>query len=241
MTTQSTTEKLNSLLLQSKGFEDTILLALGNLGGKAAFSTSFSKEDQIIYDVIARKNLPIEVFTLDTGRLFPETYSVWSRTLEKYKRPIRSFFPNDLAVESMINEFGPNLFYESVDLRKKCCNVRKVEPLNRALEGVNIWFTGIRAVHSENRSAMNRVEWDANRKIYKVHPLLYWTNDMVDTYIDRFHIPYNKLHDKGFLSIGCAPCTRAVAKGEDARAGRWWWEDASKKECGLHAENNTNS
>ena len=237
----TTTEKLNSLLSRSQGVEDTILLALGNLGGKAVFSTSFSKEDQVIYDVIARNNLPIEVFTLDTGRLFPETYSVWSRTIEKYKKPIRSYFPNDLTVESMTSEFGPNLFYESVEWRKMCCNVRKVEPLNRALSGANIWITGIRAAQSENRASMKMVEWDNQRSIYKIHPLLQWNNEMVDSYIDRHHVPYNKLHDKGFLSIGCAPCTRAVAAGEDARAGRWWWEDASKKECGLHAEKSSNS
>jgi phosphoadenosine phosphosulfate reductase len=240
MMTQSTTEKLNSLLQRTQGIEDTILLALGNLGGKASFSTSFSKEDQIIFDVIARNNLPIEVFTLDTGRLFPETYSVWSRTIEKYKRPILSYFPNVHAVEAMTTEFGPNLFYEGVDLRKRCCHVRKVEPLNRALTGSNIWFNGIRASHSENRASMNFVEWDSSRELYKVQPLLHWTDEMVDTYIDRYHVPYNKLHDKGFLSIGCAPCTRAVAPGEDARAGRWWWEDASKKECGLHAEKKSN-
>jgi phosphoadenosine phosphosulfate reductase len=240
MMTQSNTEKLNGLLQRSQGIEDTILLALGSLGGKAVFSTSFSKEDQVIFDVIARNNLPIEVFTLDTGRLFPETYSVWSRTIEKYKRPILSYFPNDHAVEAMTTEFGPNLFYESVALRKKCCHIRKVEPLNRALEGSNIWFNGIRAIHSENRAAMNFVEWDATRNLYKVQPLFHWTDEMVDHYIDRYHVPYNKLHDKGFMSIGCAPCTRAVAPGENARAGRWWWEDASKKECGLHAERNSN-
>ncbi len=241
MTTQSTTEKLNGLLSRSQGLEDTILLALGNLGGKATFSTSFSKEDQIIYDVIARSNLPIEVFTLDTGRLFPETYNVWSRTLEKYKKPILSYFPNDHAVEAMITEFGPNLFYESTALRKKCCHVRKVAPLNRALDDSKVWFNGIRAAHSSNRATMQFVEWDVERNLYKVQPLLHWTDEMVDAYIDRHHIPYNKLHDKGFVSIGCAPCTRAVAPGEDARAGRWWWEDASKKECGLHAEKNSNS
>jgi phosphoadenosine phosphosulfate reductase len=240
MMTQSNTEKLNDLLQRTQGIEESILLALGNLGGKAVFSTSFSKEDQVIFDVIARNNLPIDVFTLDTGRLFPETYSVWSRTIEKYKKPILTYFPNDHAVEAMTTEFGPNLFYESIELRKKCCHVRKVEPLNRALAGSNIWFNGIRAAHSENRAAMNFVEWDISRSLYKIQPLLHWTDDMVDAYIDRHHVPYNKLHDKGFLSIGCAPCTRAVAPGEDARAGRWWWEDASKKECGLHAERNSN-
>ena len=203
-------------------------------GGVSVFSTSFSEEDQVIAHLIFRGNLNIKVFTLDTGRLFPETYSVWSRTLEQYQKPIHTFYPDAVALQQFITDKGPNSFYESVENRKSCCHIRKVEPLQRALLGNKIWITGIRAEHSSNRHDMPQLEWDDSNHIFKFHPLLHWTTEEVKQFIRTHQIPYNVLHDKGFVSIGCAPCTRAIKPGEDFRAGRWWWEDSSKKECGLH-------
>lgn len=234
MNMQANTEKLNERLSEADSLEEMLSRIIQDTEGRIVFSTSFSKEDQIILDAIARVQLPIECFTLDTGRLFPQTYSVWNRTKEKYGIRIKSFFPDALMVEDMLDAHGPNLFYESVALRKRCCEVRKVQPLKRALEGSTVWITGIRAAQSENRAEMALVEWDAARFLYKINPLLYWSDDDVDAAIRQHNIPYNSLHDQGFLSIGCAPCTRAITAGEPARAGRWWWEDASKKECGLH-------
>ena len=172
--------------------------------------------------------------TLDTGRNFPETYSTWSRTLERYRQPIETFAPQAATLERLLAEKGPNSFYESVENRKECCHIRKVEPLGRALQGQQLWVTGIRAEQSPNRLDMASLEWDAAHQLLKFHPLFDWTSDQVRDYVGQHNIPYNALHDQGFVSIGCAPCTRAIQPGEDFRAGRWWWEDASKKECGLH-------
>jgi len=183
---------------------------------------------------ILSKNLPISIFTLDTGRLFAETYSVWSSTNDRYQTKIRAYYPNQSVLEEFIQEKGPNAFYESVDNRKQCCHIRKVEPLKRALAGNAVWVTGLRAEHSPDRKDLEQVEWDASNNIIKFHPLLHWTTEEVRKDINARNIPYNPLHDKGFISIGCAPCTRAIKPGEDFRAGRWWWEDSSKKECGLH-------
>ena len=202
--------------------------------GQVIFSTSFSWEDQLITHLIFSNNLDIKVFTLDTGRMFPETYSTWSATLEKYGQPITAYYPDAQALQKFVAEKGPNSFYESVENRKGCCYIRKVEPLQRAVEGNKVWVTGIRAEHSPNRTDMTQVEWDGTNNITKYHPLLNWTTTEVTSFIKEHHVPYNPLHDKGFVSIGCAPCTRAIRPGEDFRAGRWWWEDADKKECGLH-------
>jgi phosphoadenosine phosphosulfate reductase len=202
--------------------------------GEIIFSSSFGWEDQVLSDMIFAKDLPIKVFTLETGRLFPETYYTWNRTLEKYQKPIHAFYPDQAKLEKMVNEKGPSSFYESVENRKECCGIRKIEPLKRALAGQKIWITGIRADQSANRENMDWVEWDEANQLVKVHPIFYWTLDEVKAYINQNNVPYNPLHDKGFPSIGCQPCTRAVQAGEDFRAGRWWWEDQSKKECGLH-------
>ena len=202
--------------------------------GKVTFSSSFSFEDQVISHEILKNNLPISIFTLDTGRLFSETYSVWSSTNERYNTNIKAYYPNQNKLEPFVAEKGPNPFYTSVELRKECCFIRKVEPLKRALAGNEVWITGLRAEHSPERQDLIPVEWDESNKIIKYHPLLRWTTDEVRNYINEFNVPYNPLHDKGFISIGCAPCTRAIQPGEDFRAGRWWWEDNSKKECGLH-------
>jgi phosphoadenosine phosphosulfate reductase len=202
--------------------------------GKVVFSTSFGWEDQVISHIIFKNDLPVKVFTLETGRLFPETYYVWNRTLEMYAKQIHAYYPNTQAVENMISSKGPSSFYESVENRKECCGIRKVEPLKRALAGNSVWITGIRADQSQNREHMDNVEWDEGNQLLKYHPIFDWTLEQVKAYIRENNIPYNPLHDKGFPSIGCAPCTRAVREGEDFRAGRWWWEDQSKKECGLH-------
>lgn len=203
--------------------------------GRLVFSSSFGWEDQVISHIIFTNKLNIKVFTLETGRLFPETYHVWNRTLERYGMPIEAYYPDTEKVEKMVSEKGPSSFYDSVDNRKECCGIRKIEPLKRALAGNDLWITGIRAEQSLNREDMQSVEWDANNAIHKYHPIFDWTLQQVKDYILEHNIPYNPLHDKGFPSIGCAPCTRAVKDGEDFRAGRWWWEDQSKKECGLHS------
>lgn len=201
---------------------------------EVTFSTSFSYEDQVITHKILRASLPVKIFTLDTGRLFPETYSVWSATNERYYTHVKPYYPDHSLIENFVSEKGPNSFYESVENRKGCCYIRKVEPLKRALKGNSIWITGLRAEHSSGRQDIAQVEWDETNNVIKYHPLLHWSFDEVKDYISRNKIPYNPLHDRGFVSIGCAPCTRAIKPGEDFRAGRWWWEESDKKECGLH-------
>ena len=204
---------------------------------QVTFSTSFSIEDQAIAHQILSNDIPVSIFTLDTGRLFAETYSVWSSTNEKYDTKIKAYYPDRSLLEDYLNEKGPNAFYESVENRKQCCYIRKVEPLKRALEGNALWVTGLRAEHSADRKNLQVIEWDDANKIIKFNPLLWWTTEEVRNYISDNNVPYNILHDKGFVSIGCAPCTRAIKPGEDFRAGRWWWEEAGKKECGLHVIN----
>jgi phosphoadenosine phosphosulfate reductase len=203
--------------------------------GRVVFITSFGWEDQVVTHLIFSNAIPIKVFTLETGRLFPETYYVWNRTLEIYGKPIHAYYPQTEALQEMVNTKGPNSFYESVENRKQCCHIRKIEPLKRALAGNEIWITGIRAEQSANREDMHDLEWDEGNQLVKFHPIFNWTLAEVKEYIKANNIVYNTLHDKGFPSIGCAPCTRAVQPGEDFRAGRWWWEDQSKKECGLHS------
>lgn len=214
--------------------ESSLQLLADEFPGAATFSSSFSFEDQAITHAIVANRLPISIFTLDTGRLFAETYSVWSSTNSQYNINIKAYYPDHQQLEAFVAENGPNAFYESVDNRKACCYIRKVEPLKRALAGNAIWITGLRAEHSSARHDLPMLEWDESNQVIKFHPLLHWTTAAVKQYIDHHHIPYNSLHDKGFVSIGCAPCTRATRPGEDFRAGRWWWEDADKKECGLH-------
>lgn len=213
---------------------DALKMLAGSFPGRVVFSTSFSMEDQVIAHYILSADLPIRIFTLDTGRLFAETYSVWSSTNEKYDTRIEAFYPDNDLLETYMNEKGPNAFYESVANRKACCHIRKVQPLKRALAGQAVWITGLRSEHSPERQDHALLEWDEPNKVIKYNPLLHWNSHAVREFIDDHDIPYNLLHDKGFVSIGCAPCTRAIRAGEDFRAGRWWWEDNSKKECGLH-------
>ncbi len=221
--------------IKGLGIEQSLEYLVKAFPGEVIFSTSFGWEDQVISHIIFKNNLPIKVFTLETGRLFPETYYVWNRTLEMYEKPIHAYYPDTAAVEKLVSSKGPSSFYESVENRKECCAIRKIEPLKRALAGNSCWITGIRAEQSQNREHMDPVEWDDANQILKFHPIFDWTLDQVKAYIRENNIPYNPLHDKGFPSIGCAPCTRAVKEGEDFRAGRWWWEDQDKKECGLHS------
>lgn len=201
--------------------------------GRVAFSTSLGQEDQVITDAIWRADLPIRVFTLDTGRLFEETYDLLDATRTTYGKPVEVYFPDTAEVEAFVTERGPFSFRQSVPERKACCDLRKVRPLTRALAGVGVWITGLRREQSANRVGMRVVEWDEGYGLLKLNPLIDWTTDAMLDYLTAHDVPQNALHARGFISIGCAPCTRAIAPGEDPRAGRWWWE-TSKKECGLH-------
>ena len=225
----------NTLLekTRSLSIEETLTFLADEFKGKVVFSTSFGQEDQVITALIGKNKLPITIFTLDTGRLFQETYDVFHKTLKKYQIDIKTYFPETSAVEELLNQKGPNSFYESVENRKECCFIRKVAPLTKALKGNSIWITGLRAEQSENRNDLDLFEYDEKFDIIKFNPLLKWTLEEVQKYIDDNNVPQNALHKQGFVSIGCAPCTRAITPDEDIRAGRWWWE-SSHKECGLH-------
>ena len=225
--------------LAGKDISEQFRYLANRFPGQVIFSTSFGLEDQAITHMIAAGRIPVKVFTLDTGRLFSETYSTWSRTVEKYNLGISAYYPEALQLQEFVSIKGPNSFYESVENRKQCCHIRKVEPLQRALNGNQVWITGIRADQSNNRQEVPMLEWDETNGIIKFHPLLKWSWGQVKQFVSKNDIPYNTLHDKGFVSIGCSPCTRAVKPGEDFRAGRWWWEDSSKKECGLHGPTQT--
>jgi phosphoadenosine phosphosulfate reductase len=191
-------------------------------------------EDQVLTAMIAAINPATRIFTLDTGRLFNTTLSLIGNTRERFNVNIEVLFPEASAVENMVNEKGVNLFYESVENRKLCCNIRKVVQVRRALVGMDAWISGLRREQSVTRANMNIIEWDSEFGLVKINPLISWTEEQVWEYIRKNNIPYNPLHDSGFRSIGCQPCTRAVKPGDDLRSGRWWWEDADKKECGLH-------
>ena len=219
--------------LEQSSLEEILSSVSESFPGKVVFSSSLGQEDQLLTDVIFKSQIPITVFTIDTGRLFNETYELLDKTIARYKQAIRVYFPEASDVEEFVLAKGINSFYESVDNRKECCYIRKVKPLNRALSGAKVWVTGLRNEQSANRSNMPLIEWDENRQLYKLNPLINWTYRDVMDYITRYNVPCNQLHDKGFFSIGCAPCTRAIEAGEDVRAGRWWWE-SSHKECGLH-------
>ena len=220
--------------LSGKSIEERLEKLVSLFPGRIIFTTSFGKEDQVITHKIFSNNLPVKVVTLDTGRLFPETYEVFSQTIIKYHKKINVYFPEYETVEKMITEKGPFSFYESKENRQECCRLRKVVPLNRALMGMECWISGIRADQSDNRSHMNWLEYDEDKKLFKFYPLFDWSFEDVNNFIKENNVPYNILHDKGFVSIGCEPCTRAVKPGEDFRAGRWWWENDGPRECGCH-------
>jgi phosphoadenosine phosphosulfate reductase len=202
----------------------------------AAFSTSFGAEDMVVLDLIQRHALPIGIFTLDTGRLPEETYRLMQQVEERYGHCVATFFPDAQAVQRLVSANGINGFYESVDKRKACCAVRKLEPLSRALAGKRAWVTGLRAQQSVTRAELAKRETDAERGLEKFNPLADWSESDVWEYIRGNDVPYNALHDRFYPSIGCAPCTRAITHGEDLRAGRWWWELPENKECGLHVK-----
>ena len=214
-----------------------LALIVERVAGRIVFTTSFGIEDQAITHGIFSDNIGIEVVTLDTGRLFPETYDVWSETEERYARRIRAVYPERDKLEELITDQGINGFRMSIDTRKACCGVRKVLPLARALDGANGWVTGLRAGQSSGRAATPfAAPHDfGGRPGLKLNPLADWSREAVERYVADNAIPYNILHDRGFPSIGCAPCTRAVRVGEEERAGRWWWEREGAQECGLHA------
>lgn len=222
--------------IAGRSIEERLRLLAEEFKGKIIFTTSFGIEDQVITQIIFTKNIDIKVVTLDTGRLFPETYEVFSQTTLKYKKKIHVYFPDYLSVEKLVTEKGPFSFYDSKENREECCKIRKVVPLGRALAGMECWISGIRASQSNNRSGMSDLEWDDDKKLFKFHPLFDWSFEDVEKYINDNNIPYNLLHDKGYLSIGCEPCTRAVLKGQDFRSGRWWWESDGPKECGCHVK-----
>jgi phosphoadenosine phosphosulfate reductase len=226
--------KVLSDQLWGKSIEERLEKLVSLFHDRIIFTTSFGIEDQVITHKIFSNNLAVKIVTLDTGRLFPETYEVFSQTIIKYKKKINVFFPEYEAVEKMVTEKGPFSFYESIENRKECCRLRKVVPLNKALTGMECWISGIRAGQSDNRSQMSDLEYDEEKKLFKYHPLFNWSLEDVENYIKEKNIPYNSLHDKGYVSIGCEPCTRAVIKGQDFRSGRWWWENDGPKECGCH-------
>jgi phosphoadenosine phosphosulfate reductase len=207
---------------------------LNEYKGKIALASSLGAEDQVLTKMVCDLDKETKIFTLDTGRLFPETYDLIHRTSNKYGIKMQVYFPDSGRVEDMVNEKGINLFYESVENRKLCCGIRKIEPLKRAFSGLEVWICGLRREQSVTRTDMQIVEWDEGNNLIKINPLIEWSEQDVWDYIKENKIPYNTLHDKGFPSIGCQPCTRAILEGEDVRAGRWWWEHPDTKECGLH-------
>jgi len=201
-----------------------------------SFANSFGAEDMVLTDIILKNQLTIDIFSLDTGRLPTETYDLMAEVEKHYNTKLNVYFPQAQTVEFYVKAKGINAFYESIDLRKECCHMRKVEPLQRALKGIKAWITGMRAAQATTRASLPVREFDETNKLEKFNPLSDWSETEVWAYIRIFNVPYNALHDRFYPSIGCAPCTRAVAIGEDVRAGRWWWEDPANKECGLHVK-----
>jgi len=240
MKNPSTSPKLTADLISRVNEKRAQVLALLQTASKEfnaiTFANSYGAEDMVLTDIIAKEKLAIEIFSLDTGRLPAETYTLMGEVESAYNTKPVVFFPKHEAVEDYVRTKGINACYESIDLRKACCHMRKVEPLQRALAGKQAWVTGMRAEQATTRSSLPTREYDSGNKLEKYNPLSDWTEQEVWAYIRMFDVPYNVLHDQFYPSIGCAPCTRAVAMGEDVRAGRWWWEDPQNKECGLHVK-----
>lgn len=218
--------------LDAQGIVDYFINHFG--ASNIALSSSMSAEDQVLTDMILKKNRDAVIFTIDTGRLHQETYDVIDKTREKYGVNIEVLFPEKPDVEELVKNHGVNLFYENIDLRRDCCHIRKIVPLKKKLSTLKAWISGIRRNQSVTRNDMIGIEWDYKFKLFKVNPIFDWTEYQVWDYIRKNDIPYNILHDRGYPSIGCAPCTRAIKPGQDLRSGRWWWEPAEQKECGLH-------
>ncbi len=233
MTNEELAKQLNEEL-KNKPAEEVLQYFLPKYGDRVALASSLGLEDQVLTAMISKIKKDARVFTIDTGRLFPECYQLIDRTNDKYDIKIEVYSPEHTGVEKYVKDNGVNAFYQSIELRKACCHCRKIEPLLRALSSLEVWICGLRASQAVTRSNINVVEWDANNGLIKVNPLANWSEEDVWKYIKDNRVPYNKLHDQGFPSIGCQPCTRAIQPGEDIRAGRWWWEDPEHKECGLH-------
>ena len=215
--------------------EEVLKFFLAAYGNRIALSSSMGAEDQVLTKMVCDIDPSVRIFTLDTGRLFPETYDLIDATNKFFNTKIQVFFPESKSVEHMVGKKGINLFYESIENRKECCHVRKLEPLKRAFDDLDVWICGLRKDQSITRFYSKLVEWDQANGLIKINPLINWTEKQVWAYIRQNKVPYNALHDKGFPSIGCQPCTRAVNPGEDVRSGRWWWEAPEQKECGLHS------
>ena len=227
-------EKRYNSRLEGASPDEIIRFFAEEFKGRIAFATSLGAEDQVITEMISGIDPAMNIFTLDTGRLFQETYELLHITREKYGLKIELYFPDAVDVEEMVNSHGINLFYEGIEKRKLCCFIRKTEPLTRALQGIDAWICGLRRDQSVTRQEIKVVEWDSIQKKIKVNPLVNWSLEQMWDYIHTNKIPYNTLHDKGYPSIGCLPCTRAILAGEDVRSGRWWWESPENRECGLH-------
>lgn len=240
-------DKIESLIayhnekVATLNLEESLQYVTSVIEGKMVFSTSFGIEDQVIHHYLDKFENKVSIFTLDTGRQFNETYEVFQKTQDKYKQnTIQVFYPNENDIQDYISQNGINGFYDNIESRKECCFARKVKPLKRAIEGADLWITGLRAEQSQNRETMPFLEWDEENQLIKFNPLLKFSLEEVEALIAQNNIPINSLYKKGYLSIGCAPCTRAIEKGEDFRAGRWWWENG-KKECGLHIHQDKNN
>lgn len=215
--------------------EDALKVSIAHFGSaRIALASSFGAEDQVLTDMLARLDPSARVFTLDTGRLFQETYDVMQASTSRYGIRYETYAPEPNDISELVAIDGPNLFYKSVEKRKACCEVRKLRPLRKVLGTVDAWICGLRRDQAVTRTGVDLVSWDAEFNIYKICPLFDWSEEQVWDYIKANNVPYNALHNRGFRSIGCAPCTRAVEPGEDVRAGRWWWESPEHKECGLH-------
>lgn len=223
-----------NLRMENTSATDILQEAVQAHAGRVVFTTSFSAEDQILADMIVRAGLGIEIVTLDTGRLFPETYELWAETERHYGIRVRAFTPERESLESLVNTRGIALYRLGVEERRSCCRVRKLEPLARALAGASAWVTGLRREQSVTRTEIAHIERDEQHGLSKINPLADWSEQDVWNYIRAYEVPYNPLHDRGYPSIGCACCTRAIKRTESIRAGRWWWEPSEHKECGLH-------
>jgi len=230
-------EKIKAELNQ-KSTKEVLEYFLDELHVNIALASSLSIEDQVLTDMLYNIKKDAKIFTLDTGRLPKETYDLIEKTNNKYKQKIKVYFPQTQEVEALVNEKGMFSFYNSVVERKECCYIRKIEPLKRALKGLDIWITGLRREQSQTREKMQLIEWDEGNNLLKLNPLIDWNEEDVWAHIKYNNVPYNKLHDKGYPSIGCEPCSRAVEDGADIRSGRWWWEHPESKECGLHVKEN---
>ncbi|MDR0733077.1 MAG: phosphoadenylyl-sulfate reductase [Dysgonamonadaceae bacterium] len=230
---QELIEELNTAF-EGKTPEEPLKYLLPKYGKRIALASSLGLEDQVLTDMILKIDPSSRIFTIDTGRLFPETYSLIDRTNMRYDIKMEVYFPDHESVEKYVVRNGINAFYESIEKRKECCRTRKIQPLLRALSTLDVWICGLRQEQSVTRTGIRTVEWDEANSLIKVNPLAGWSEQDVWNYIKTKNVPYNKLHDKDYPSIGCQPCTRAVLSGEDVRAGRWWWENPEHKECGLH-------